>query len=418
MLLIVAQPVGELPDLEKQHARSVQQGKDAVAPSSGAKIPLFKHEQEKRPVMNGRPAENHGLPVHLFHPVFSLFQRTLADPDIDLSSDDYAIAHTYMSASAAIYETESLRYDAASLCLAKATQLMISNSANSDRTSAGGSFLAPTSYFLNAIAGFYELKNELGAGSSDPTVQGSLLYRKVWVSSELDSIRNSCCCPSFILSVAGPWMCISGAIFIENVVVQQLTDYVWTGGNPYDDKALESVARLFKALSVGLENLKTFYRELKIATKPDLQRMFPFTRFYPDSLGQQVNFDYCKRLSTTKPVYLAKSTSDNNQLIVKYVQRYNSNAHRLLASHGLAPQLHYSSLDDPNSKTMGALGVVVMDYVGETDAYQLYPRGLLPKAVYEEVERAIPYPSLRVDRFCRPSTAQHCNHQGRQTNAR
>ncbi len=79
-------------------------------------------------------------------------------------------------------------------------------------------------------------------------------------------------------------MCISGAIFIENVVVQQLTDYVWTGGNPHDDKALESVARLFKALSVGLEHLKTFYRELKIVTDPDLRRMFRFTRFYLDSL--------------------------------------------------------------------------------------------------------------------------------------
>jgi len=38
---------------------------------------------------------------------------------------------------------------------------------------------------------------------------------------------------------------------------------------------------------------------------------------------------------------------------------------------------------------MGTLGVVVMDYVGDSNAYQLYPRGLLPKTVYKEVERAI-----------------------------
>jgi hypothetical protein len=138
--------------------------------------------------MNGRPAENHGLPVHLFHPAFSLFQRTLADPDIDLSSDDYAIAHTYMSASAAIYETKSLRYDATWVYLAKAMRFIISKSANSDRTSADGSFLAPTSYFLNAIAGLYELRNEVGADSSDPTVQGSLWYRKAWVSGEVCSV--------------------------------------------------------------------------------------------------------------------------------------------------------------------------------------------------------------------------------------
>jgi hypothetical protein len=139
-------------------------------------------------------------------------------------------------------------------------------------------------------------------------------------------------------------MCILGAIFIEHVVVQQLTDYVWTGGNPYDDKALKSVARLFKALSVGLENLRTFYQELKIVNNPDLRRMFPFTRFYLDSLGQQVNFNYCGRHSTTKTVLLAKRTFDNKQLIVKFVQRYNSVAHRLLASHDLAPRLHYSMI--------------------------------------------------------------------------
>ena len=87
-----------------------------------------------------------------------------------------------------------------------------------------------------------------------------------------------------------------------------------------------------------------------------------------------------------KPFFLAKRTSDNKQLIV---QGYNSAAHRLLTSHDLAPQLHHSSLDDSNSNRLGALGMVVMDYTGESDAYQLYLNGLLPKAIYEGVKQAI-----------------------------
>ena len=87
-----------------------------------------------------------------------------------------------------------------------------------------------------------------------------------------------------------------------------------------------------------------------------------------------------------KPFFLAKRTSDNKQLIV---QGYNSAAHRLLTSHDLAPQLHHSSLDDSNSNRLGALGMVVMDYAGESDAYQLYLNGLLPKAIYEGVKQAI-----------------------------
>lgn len=34
------------------------------------------------------------------------------------------------------------------------------------------------------------------------------------------------------------------------------------------------------------------------------------------------------------------------------------------------------------------------------------------------IEAGHPYPPLRVDRFWRPTTSQHCNHQERQTNAR
>jgi len=79
-------------------------------------------------------------------------------------------------------------------------------------------------------------------------------------------------------------MCILGAVFIETVLVQQLTDYVWTGGNPYNDKGLDSlefVARLFKALSVGLQDLKTLYNNLVTAPAPDIHIICS----YSDSRG-------------------------------------------------------------------------------------------------------------------------------------
>jgi hypothetical protein len=138
---------------------------------------------------------------------------------------------------------------------------------------------------------------------------------------------------------------------------------------------------------VGLQDLKMFYGNLTAAPAPDIQRMFPFTRSY-FSLDQKVDFRYIKRLHETKAVYLAESTF-GHQLIVKFVQRYNSRAHRLLASHGLAPQLHYSSLDDANSNTMGALGVVIMDFVRGSDAYELYSKTQLPNAIYDGVKQAI-----------------------------
>ena len=68
------------------------------------------------------------------------------------------------------------------------------------------------------------------------------------------------------------------------------------GGNPYDDRELESVAHLFKALSVGLQDLKTFYGNLSAADDddPKIQHLFPFTRSYLDSGGRKVDFQYIK----------------------------------------------------------------------------------------------------------------------------
>jgi hypothetical protein len=132
--------------------------------------------------------ENHGLPVHLFNPAFSHFRRTLVDPNINLTADDYSRAHKYMCVSAALYETEALRHDAISTCLSEAVRFSLIPVVNADGTKADGSIVTPTLDNYPATAGIYELKNEIGAGSSDPAIQGSLSYRKTWVSKTVRCI--------------------------------------------------------------------------------------------------------------------------------------------------------------------------------------------------------------------------------------
>jgi hypothetical protein len=160
---------------------SVQQGKEALAPSSASKFPAFKNEQQKRPIMNGRPMENHGLPVHLFHPVFSRFQHTLADHNVVLTADDYAETHEYISVSAELYDREQLRQKA----ILKSLNAAIHFDLLGINLEGCGTIVTPTADNHNAIAGFYELKNEIGTGNSDPAIQGALLYRKAWVADEV-----------------------------------------------------------------------------------------------------------------------------------------------------------------------------------------------------------------------------------------
>jgi hypothetical protein len=157
---------------------SVQQGKDAPSPSSASKISAFNNEQAKRPIMNGRPIEKHGLPVHLFHPAFTRFQETFSDRNVVLNADDCAKAHTYLDVSAELYDWEPLRRKAILSSLGEAIGFDFFNDSD-------GCIVTPTADNHNAVAAFYELNNEVGTGGSDPAIRGALSFRKKWVTDEV-----------------------------------------------------------------------------------------------------------------------------------------------------------------------------------------------------------------------------------------
>ncbi|KAH9175906.1 hypothetical protein EDB89DRAFT_1942580 [Lactarius sanguifluus] len=106
-------------------------------------------------------------------------------------------------------------------------------------------------------------KNEVGTYGCDPLHQCALCFRSCY-ARKMRPIRDSCCCPSFLIAPAGPWMCILGAVFVDNVVIQQLTDFLWIGGHPYDDDRLESVTHILTSLGTGITELREFYKKLSL----------------------------------------------------------------------------------------------------------------------------------------------------------
>ena len=64
-----------------------------------------------------------------------------------------------------------------------------------------------------------------------------------------------CCCPSIILAIAGPWMCVLGGVFVQKTITQPLTDYVWLGGDPFDSTRQVFAAQLFTALKSAIKIL-------------------------------------------------------------------------------------------------------------------------------------------------------------------
>lgn len=51
-------------------------------------------------------------------------------------------------------------------------------------------------------------------------------------------------CPSFVLAIVGPWLCVFGGIYAEKAILQPLTDYIWLGGiHGHETSRDETVAR-------------------------------------------------------------------------------------------------------------------------------------------------------------------------------
>ena len=118
-------------------------------------------------------------------------------------------------------------------------------------------------------------------------------------------------------------------------------------------------------------------------------------------MGEQiVKFSYKAYLtekipeSPSKAIILAHTEAENGQesrreIVVKFVRRYNANAHHLLAIAGRAPELIYCSDEDPNSPNLAGLIMVAMEYVNGNTAHQQYGNQELPQPILDQVEEAL-----------------------------
>ncbi|KAG6888306.1 hypothetical protein C0992_008871 [Termitomyces sp. T32_za158] len=332
----------------------------ALAPSTAATIPAFVGEQQTRPILIGRPFHNYGFPIGLFHPVFNLFHSVMRSKEpIYPDTRIYSSVRELWNAFAGIYHREEDRIEAITPPLAKLLDDTFQVREISG-TKSNGIMIEPCGLSTVYLV-IEEVNNEIGMGQADPCNQGGLAYRKYWATQT--AIRKLSHCPSIILAIAGPWMCVLGAIYLEKAVVQPLTNYIWLGGNVYDDEEqLLMTARLFGALKTAISSLRTYYRGISNrAGEPNLQAevsKFPFITEYDST-----KFTYVSRLASDyylgKLLYEAK-LDDGQRVVVKFASRYHAEAHRLLAERGLAPKLHHSSTE--GGSLYGGRYMVVMDF--------------------------------------------------------
>ncbi|CUA72675.1 hypothetical protein RSOLAG22IIIB_04996 [Rhizoctonia solani] len=336
----------------------------APSASDAAHHSTFQKQQEKSeiPIYNGRPYERTDIPIQLFHQAFDFFTTELMNND-EPDADKYSAVEEFMFSSQA---TEPVCWSVTNGLLVGALGHPVTGDAISKCESDGVVAFTERNSSQKAYAAVVTVENETGTGDSDPWVQGAQLYARYWSQIAMTGLRKATPCPCFIISIAGPWMCISGAVYLDRVVVQPLTDYVWLGKHPQQDHHLMRVTRLFLALERAISFLHGYYSPLiKPGVKLSIERRrdSPYIRSVMTSTGK-VDLTYTGRVGDSgaiRPVFEAM-TEDGRPVVVKFAQFYNFKAHQLLAAQSLAPQL----LSVEAEQVGGGLVMVVMELSGKS----------------------------------------------------
>ncbi|KIO17350.1 hypothetical protein M407DRAFT_85083 [Tulasnella calospora MUT 4182] len=338
----------------------------------------------------GRPFETTGPPISIYHTVFSEFKTHIEAPNA-APPEDVVTAFHLIQAAAKVYPNENARLRSIRPFIEKLLKRLV------PRLPAGYSFDPDGVALYDAPVGLVpllvmEAKNDIGAGGSDPDVQGAFSFRKMWAEedSPISEVPNVCCCPSFVLSVAGPHITIHGAIFADQFIVQPLTETLGLANFPNPYERAQYIAKIMVALRHCLEALEKFYSGLTPSDIPQRANFSPIFREYYARDGKKVALTYTgpnllpDRVGRAMFNARAKLLDDEEGIFVKvkFTPQYCEAAHALLAASDLAPRLHHCE------KLKDGWTAVVMDSVDGRDMESAKQRSLSPSAL-EDIERAI-----------------------------
>ncbi|KAF9487561.1 hypothetical protein BDN71DRAFT_618085 [Pleurotus eryngii] len=343
-------------------------------------------------VYNGRPAELSGPSITIYHPIFAEFKEKLSQPPPigSVVLEDLQMASSLMDASAMYFPSELHRQ----VALQPAIEHFLKGSFRETTFQYGKTSIKPDGHRIaecglfkksdhgrkSMLSNYRELKNGIGQGENDPTEQAEKGFVLVCTAPQLAKLREASCMPAFLLGISGPYVMVSGAIYLDGVVSQRLTNMIslipessssesLQGFTSEREKLVYEVAHLFNTLDACLDKLDKEYLEIspESIASPGQDILVPaphFTSFHSDS--REFTLTYQRRMfdsRSNRAVFLANAQSGAESVacIVKFTSRYCKDAHKLMETAGAAPRLLYCEFD----KSVGKY-CVVMEYIKES----------------------------------------------------
>ena len=245
-----------------------------------------------------------------------------------------------------------------------------------------------------------EVKNEIGKGTGEPTVQAALYWLeairlftkergdKIFSQTNFPAVLllhyGESCCSTYLFVHAtfstGPYISVALAVYAGTPNVQTITPVVPLNFHPSDTKARENGERFICALRRLLSDLKVYYLTDLFSESPLLQVKFPFYNTYVDG-GASHNFVYEEQIDQKRAFIAHLRDNPEDKIFVKFSRRYGEDAHKVAHAHGFAPKLR--SVE----RFADGWVMVVMDDVSH-QYYGIKGRRL-EKDVYKAVKEAL-----------------------------
>ncbi|KAI1798212.1 hypothetical protein LXA43DRAFT_1176622 [Ganoderma leucocontextum] len=321
--------------------------------------------------------------VGIYHPVFAKFIRTITIPpeQLDFTPQELEWAHSLVSYSKAPFCQDRdvcrdhiypILQDAIVDSLRPNTMAAMQN----DITATGVMPIRLCEDSFGACPFIMDLQDERMEHDSDPAARTMTFhYVAIHASPENKKLRDISPCPALLLGIVGPRIIVSGAVYTDTLVVQDLTCYDTLG-------YLRHRQSPHRARRCGVQGSSGRPTAIVPSDPPSVTgpRNPEHPHFRQFSIGTTtVKLDYVERLAganpwravfkarvvnfdppPSSPAELAGLPPMNRYVAVKFAHRYCRDAHALLAQQSppLAPALWYCA-DEPAVE----MYVVVMEYV-------------------------------------------------------
>ncbi|KAF8273563.1 hypothetical protein EI94DRAFT_1794991 [Lactarius quietus] len=375
---------------EEERNKDIERVQKIALSASKAAGKELASAQAKAPVLMNIPADKTGPPIQLYHPLFADFEMHMRETD-EIPVRTQLLAWRFSEACVTIFKSEADRFGVIKPLLSELLGFTITTVSSPNVKSDGVVTVSvgdPTEHHYNAFLVIIEDKNRLGEGESDPYNQAAFAYQRYWATREQAVLRSVCYCPTIIISMAGPRVCVAGGIYLTRAVVQLLTTgFLWVGPMTCSDVRRRHVERLFTALRKTLGEFSDYYEGLSGLVRgapKDVQRQvsgFPPITHY-NTVGGADTFTYLERLAPCLVTPRSSTTSANWTLLTDEQRKMVRGALNVL--HG--NHIVFGDLRAPNiivENEGGRIKLVDFDECGKEDR-GTYPFGINMKLTWAE----------------------------------